>query len=362
MKSSTHRLSAIALITAFCVMMSSCSVDRDELSDGLDDLRDAISDNDGDETTASEEAVVTEPEETLPSDTEETSVPEEPEATATPVPTATSTPTPTPIPEPERVDFSEFTEIEISDILTVVSEEFGESYVTEDGVTAATFTGERIAVTTGTDNVTAAINLLLDGFYSEAEGLYNRYTAQGLSELSIGGGSIIEQDEEEPDDNDEDDREEESDNTTGIYETYNVTVDYAYSDNGRVLSVIMDYKVSRGDETIISNTEYASFDILTGQYVTIASVASDYDALCEALEKALARTADEDTADDETEDEETEATECEVTFIACQTPGAQTATAEIYGTINGSPAHTTVDMNLYSEYLNRYGKTVYGVQ
>ena len=352
MKRTGHKFSAIAVITAFSMILSSCSVDKDKLSEGLDDLRDSITDEDPDETTApatddSDESRETEPageplETITPTPT--------PEPTATPVPT--STPTPTPIPAPERVDFSEFIQTEITDDITINCENFGESYVTEEDVTVAAFEGERIAIDAGTDNVSAAINLILDGFYCEAEGLYNRYTNEGLAQLSVEGASITEQQNDEENDDEDDDEDQEETVTSGSYETYGVTVGYAYSDNGRVFSVIMDYEVIRGDSIVTSRHEYASFDLLTGQYVTIASVASDYNGLLNAFASTLANSV---------EDEEIDPSDCEVTFIACQTPGAETATAEIYGTINGHAAHTTVDLNNYSEYLNRYGKTVYGV-
>ena len=44
-----------------------------------------------------------------------------------------------------------------------------------------------------------------------------------------------------------------------------------------------------------------------------------------------------------------------------QQPGAQTATVEIYGMYNGKRVHTTGDMNEYAQYLNRYGKIIFGV-
>jgi hypothetical protein len=48
-------------------------------------------------------------------------------------------------------------------------------------------------------------------------------------------------------------------------------------------------------------------------------------------------------------------------YVAAQQPGAQTATVEIYGMCNGEMIHTTGDMNEFAQYLNRYGKMIYGV-
>lgn len=366
MKRTAHRLSVVSVMTAFCMVISSCTVDTDKLKDGLDDLKDSISD----EEETNEETEVTNPmpiasDETAPEEEQETSeteeyVPDETEIvtpTPTSAPTATPTPTeipsPTPTPSPERVDFSELTETDLTDLIKAESESFSESYITEDGLTLATMSGDRLLLDAGVENVTAAVNLILDGFYSEADGAYARCIAEARAELSL-DGMMPDQTEEADEENDEvedDDDNERDDRQDKPFEQYDVRISYAYSDNGRVLSVIMTYTVARGEETINSSTEYASFDMLTGQYVTIASTAEDYDGFKKALADALADSVDEDT----------EVEECEVSFIACQAPGATTATAEIYGKVNGETAHTTVDLNNFAEYLNRYGRTVYGV-
>ena len=67
-----------------------------------------------------------------------------------------------------------------------------------------------------------------------------------------------------------------------------VTVNFDYSDNGRVLSVVMSYTVIEidGEETV--KTEYASFDMLTGQYVTTAAISDDVAEFEDILKEKLA--------------------------------------------------------------------------
>ena len=53
----------------------------------------------------------------------------------------------------------------------------------------------------------------------------------------------------------------------------------------------MSYKVTAGKTVLASSEEFASFDMLTGQYVTLASVASDWEGLQNALKDKLAKNA-----------------------------------------------------------------------
>lgn len=330
-------LVAIAVITISSMMISSCTVNMDTLKDGVIDLKDAVSSElstEAQPTTETVQVAETTVAETEPATTD--AVVDVAPPTETPEPTETPTPTPrptnTPTPLPERVDFSELTEVDLDGIMTIESEEFAESYVTDSDITVATFTGTRVLVSSEDDSrVCSAINLILDGFYQEAVGLYNRYTNEGLAAIELAG------EEEE------------------VFGTA-VNVSYVYSNNSRVLSVIMKYEVVTAagtdmEEVAESAYEYVSFDMLTGQYVTLASVASDYIGLTDALAEALA---------DYTEDNDN-ASDFSNIAIAAQVPGAETATAEIYGTKGDEVVHVTVNMYDYAEYLNRYGMIAYGV-
>ena len=175
----------------------------------------------------------------------------------------------------------------------------------------------------GSENVSEAMNLIFDSFYQEAAGLYSRYA--GEAKASYGLSGVVDN-------------------------VYNVEVNFDYSYNKRILSVIMSYKATAGKTVLASNEEYVSFDILTGQYVTLASVAEDWEGLQNALRAKLAKNEPISRAAAITD-----------LYVAAQQPGAQTATVEIYGMYGGKRVHTTGDMNEYAQYLNRYGKIIYGI-
>ena len=235
-------------------LLAACSVNTDQLGQGISDLGNAFN------TTATEAPAVTET--SAAASSEETSGETSEETTAETTPAATPTATPSPTPLPQRVDFSDYTEIDLTDSFEVTVEEFEESaHSDDDTVEFATFTGNRLVITDA-DNETArdAINLVVDGFYAEAEGAYKNLVAQIKSEYL----------------------------TTGVVENAgSVYVNFEYVTNGRALSVLMIYAVSIGD-TFDRTVDFASFDMLTGHYITMSSVVTDTEGLERACKTALA--------------------------------------------------------------------------
>ena len=364
-----RKLVAVGISAAMLLgIFTACSIDYAGLSEGLNDLGNAMdfgysntpatpeetssettSEATSSETketsestseTASETTETSETETSGSSETSETSEPSETssssetsetdETTASESSIGTSettteetTPTPTPHPSNERVDFSNLTNSKLADNFTVDTEEFSES-VEADQKAMAIFSGKRMLVSKAeSDNVTQSVNLILDSFYQEAAGLYSRYSGEAKAAYNLSGT---------------------------IDTVYTVEVNYDYSFNKRILSVIMSYKVTAGKSVLASSEEFASFDMLTGQYITLASVASDMTGLENALKVKLANNTTGVKAGLITD-----------LYVMVQHPGAQTATVEIYGTYNGERIHTTGDMNEYAQYLNRFGKLVYGV-
>ena len=162
-------------------LLAACSVNTDQLGQGISDLGNAFN------TTATEAPAVTET--SAAASSEETSGETSEETTAETTPAATPTATPSPTPLPQRVDFSDYTEIDLTDSFEVTVEEFEESaHSDDDTVEFATFEGNRLVVTDA-DNETArdAINLVVDGFYAEAEGAYQNVVAQIKSEYLTTG-------------------------------------------------------------------------------------------------------------------------------------------------------------------------------
>ena len=341
---------AVTIVLAMLVtLLTACNIDYQALSEGLNDLGNAMdpaynqtpATPDSEETTSSAAATSETSDETSGTTTESTSETRssetsEPAATSesgtetsettTEEPTTTPTPTPTPTPHPtnERVDFSYLRTTDLNENFTVNTEEFSETVGTEDDKPLAVFSGKRMVVSkAGSENVSEAMNLIFDSFYQEAAGLYSRYA--GEAKASYGLSGVVDN-------------------------VYNVEVNFDYSYNKRILSVIMSYKVTAGKTVLASKEEFASFDMLTGQYVTLASVASDWEGLQNALRTKLAKN-------------EPIARTSAITdlYVMAQQPGAQTATIEIYGMYGGKRVHTTGDMNEYAQYLNRYGKIIYGI-
>ena len=234
-------------------LLAACSVNTDQLGQGISDLGNAFN------TTATQAPAVTETSATASSE-DTTASTEETTAEATPTATPTATPSPTPL--PQRVDFSDYTEIDLTDSFTVTVEDFEESaHSDDDTVEFAVFTGNRLVITDA-DNKTArdAINLVVDGFYAEAEGAYQNIVAQLKSEYL----------------------------TTGVIENSgSVFVNFEYVTNGRALSVLMVYAVNVGDK-MDRTVEFATFDMLTGHYIAMNSIVSDTEGLERAMKTALA--------------------------------------------------------------------------
>ena len=358
---------ALTIVLAMLLtLVTACNIDYSALSEGLNDLGNAMdmsynqtpatpdseetisSVTDTSETKETEETTSesssettsetsessSETSETDPSETSETSESSsetsesssETSETTTGEPDAAATPTPTPTPHPtnERVDFSYLRTADLSENFAVNTEDFSENVGTEDDKPLAVFSGKRMVVSkAGSENVSEAINLILDSFYQEAAGLYSRYAGEAKAAYGL----------------------------SGVVDTvYNVEVNFDYSYNKRILSVIMSYKVTAGKSVLASSEEYASFDMLTGQYVTLAAVADDWVGLQNALRIKLAKNVTISNASAITD-----------LYVTAQQPGAQTATVEIYGTYGGKRYHTTGDMNEYAKFLNRYGKIIYSI-
>ena len=165
------------------VSLAACSINYNDLADGINDLGKSVDHaiNGTDAATAAATSG------TETDATDPTAAPTEPEATPTPsptpVPTATPTPTPTPTPAPQRVDMSELTTDTITEGVEIKDETFEESYHDVDDYTQLVkFTGNRIAVEIPDGkNVQTAINLVINGFYNETEGLYKRYSDEAQS-------------------------------------------------------------------------------------------------------------------------------------------------------------------------------------
>lgn len=331
-------LISAAMVT---VVLAACSIDYDKLNKGINDLGKAL---DGNSTVATA-ATVSEADTSVPMSTTEESATEETTPVPTATPTPTATPAPTAVPAAERVDFSDYT----VDILSftgnfeVTTEEFEESSHSEedDEVLFATFAGSRMVVTSaGSDNIRDAINLIVDGFYKEAEGAYKRMADKAKAELTLNG--VIE-------------------------EPYAVNVDFEYMTNGRTFSVLMNYTVEgrAEDETMV--VDFASFDMLTGQYITLATITNNpanfENSLRIELENAIKSRpvqSEEETEEDEPEVITPAADEFEKIFVGPTSVETQNHSyAMVYGVADGQIYSSVIEMDAYSDFFNRYGASVF---
>ena len=331
-------------------LLAACSINTDELGQGITDLGNAFTSQTERETERpTKETTETSETETTAETTEERIIETSP--------TPTSTPTPTPTPLPQRVDFSDYTEIDLTDVFKVTVEEFSESTYGDDNSTLlANFEGTRLVVTEAENKtVCDSIHLIVNGFYSEAEGTYNRLASKNKAEFKLSG--VIE-------------------------DPAYVTVDFQHITNGRVLSVLMVYEVKGGGAEENTVIDFASFDMLSGQYITFSTVSIDpagmEDALKRGLENSLkvqptpspsvapAGTRPSAT----TEDDENEAdnrripsaTEIEKIYLAPGPAAAESANASfatIYGVSDGVVYSAVIEINAYSGFLNRYGTSVF---
>ena len=312
------------------ITLAACSINYRELADGINDIGRGMDHMVNGTSSARETEDPSDTDPTESSETDETA--ETPAPTATPTPAPTGTPVPTPTPMPDRVDFSELTTDEISDTLEVQLEEFAESHHDEeDGEELVTFAGNRMVLSMPeNENIQLALNSLIDGFYYEAEGLYNRYSGEADAAYALDSEIYMEA-------------------------PYAVSVNFSYSYNGRLLSVIKSYEVTQGEENIIDEKkEIDTYDVLTGNLVTPAMVAKDTTALGNALAASIAFAAST---------EEVQYTASQVTdpVIVVHAQGNGTAFAEAYGFINGTRFNAPVDLTNYADYLNSYGKIVYKI-
>ena len=340
-------------------LLAACSVNTDQLGQGISDLGNAFN------TTATEAPAVTET--SAAASSEETSGETSEETTAETTPAATPTATPSPTPLPQRVDFSDYTEIDLTDSFEVTVEEFEESaHSDDDTVEFAVFTGNRLVVTEA-DNETArdAINLVVDGFYAEAEGAYQNVVAQLKSEYLANG--VIEN-------------------------SGSVRVNFEYVTNGRALSVLMVYAINAGDKTD-RKVDFATFDMLTGHYITMSSVVTDTEGLERACKTALAdaiktkaleavqpavtatptptpatvttttapTTAETTVVETINEDELPKASDFDVIYIAptaSDTEGVHKVTV-IGIAKDGIIYEADVEIDSYADLFNRYGTSVF---
>lgn len=253
--------------------------------------------------------------------------------TATPTPTSTPAPTATPIPSPtpapQRVDFSDLTEDTLADRIVVESEDFIETAHAEDDddVVLAEFIGNRMLLTSEDDAAPVMpVNLMLDAFYMEAEGIYNRVVNEQYAYYDLDPETV-------PD-------------------TVTVSVSYDYYFNGRLLNVVMDYQVTSGEEVITEQTEYDKYDLYTGQLINDQMLLENVDEFYDALAAAIA---------DSTTDTRDEAEDYEIQFFAVETDddGEQTITAVVIN--DGVMEVYNVEFPDLYEFLNRYGRLILNV-
>ena len=174
-----NKLVAIVLSAGMAAtFLAACSINTDKLGEGISDLGNAfVTETETTETKATETTV-----------TEETTAASETsEAPAETTPVATPTPSATPL--PQRVDFSNLTDIQLNDTFTVSTEAFSESaYVDGTEVLLSKFEGCRFVVSrAANENVANSINLIVNGFYNEAAGVYNRVYSKAKAEYDLKG-------------------------------------------------------------------------------------------------------------------------------------------------------------------------------
>jgi len=332
-KRNSKLIGLISVILSGAVFMSACSVDTEAISEAFDELSrnlgEAVSEPESSETTESTDVIVVE---TVVETSNETQ-PDEPsvsEPEETPVPEATATPTatPSPTPMPQRVDFSELTSDDLFGTITVETEEFIESSHAEDDddIILATFSGHRVLLSSKDDiAVVTAVNLMLNGFYMEAEGLYNRAVSETAAQYSL-------LEDEEP-------------------SAVNVKVDYECFFNGRLLGVIMTYEVEQEDEVTNSATEYVMYDLYTGQYVLPEMLFADVDGLYADICDDIAHDS-EDTHD--------KASDYSVVFIAANDEEDDDIPAIVLVLHDGDIEEYEVDLTDYEQYVSRNGRILLG--
>ena len=324
--------------------LAACSINTDKLGEGISELGNAFTTESETEATKSETTEA-------PTELTTTTVTEE---TTEAIPTPSATPSPTPL--PQRVDYSNYTDINLNDTFTVSLESFAEvGYVEGKDFILTKFEGNRFVVTkAANETVMNSINLIVDGFYKEAEGAHDRVYGKAKAEYALKGS---------------------------IEEPYTVLCDFQYTVNGRVLSVLMVYEITGPEnKTVI---DFASFDMISGQYITFNSICKDPVGLENALRAGLANslkiqpkpsvdvtnategfTAETTAATSETTltAKTIEAKDFDAIYLA---PGPATSEpannnfATLYGVIDGKVYSAVIDMNAYKDFLNRYGQSIF---
>lgn len=280
-KYNEKKVKVIAMTITTAILLSACSIDMEKVKEATIDLGQDLQSAFTEDDTTTAEVVETEPTveeivvetevlaETTPVKEIVTPEPTE-EPKEEPTPTPTEEPTPEPTLSPERVDFSELTEDQLTDDITLYTEAFEEHYAIAEDTRIADFSGNRLLLKSEKEIVSVtALNLYLDGFYCEAEGLYFRYRNEALAETGILTGmipgEIIDEeadDEELPEDIDTEEFEIDDE------DIYHVVINYEYHVTNRLFTVNMSYEVTKGEEVITSSEEILIVDIYTGQTVT----------------------------------------------------------------------------------------------
>jgi|GEM_PF-1322555 len=328
-------LSFISALLAGTMFLSACSVDFNKVGEAFVNLGENVSEVVNDtEDTEEDDVIVVEPAETEVV-AEETEPSEEiPEPTATPTPTPTPSPTPSPTPMPERVDFSDLTQTAVTESITVDVEEFEESCHSEDDdILLASFTGTRMLIEDRESaRIASSVNLVLNSFYLEAEGLYGKYKSQAQARYDLTGE---------------------------IDDPVEVTVNYDHDFNGRILSVIMTLSVKQGEEVFEDKTEYTSYDLYTGQYVVPSLYATDSDALNLAILTAYAES---------TEATNDRAADYSVIYIGAQAESSdgeeddsEETPARVLIQSDEGVVEYVINLNDYAEYFTRYGMVIFDI-
>ena len=312
--------------------MTSCSINMDGVSEAFSDLGENLSEAASNRNSTEDEeqtapAVETEETEVFIEETEPAEETDPAEPTATPSPTATPTPSPTPV--PQRVDFSELTEDTLTDKIYVESEEFSESAHAEDDddILLAQFEGIRMLLSAEEEMApVVSVNLMLDAFYMEAEGIYNRVVNEQYAAYELDPETV-------PD-------------------TVIVSVNYDYYFNGRLLAVVMSYETTQEDEVLTELTEYVTYDLYTGQMITPDMLFTDADAFYAAVAEAIA----EDTADrrDSAEDYEIE-------FIGVEETDDGKIITTVIATSEDGTDFYTINLGDFYDFLTRYARIVWSV-
>ena len=141
----------------------------------------------------------------------------------------------------------------------------------------------------------------------------------------------------------------------------------------------MVYEVSGGGAEKTTVVDFASFDMISGQYITFNSVCKDPAGLENALRAGLANSLKIQPKSSETEivgdatvttvettaaapADTPEAEDFEAIYLApgpATTDAARNTFATLYGVVDGKVYSAVIDMNAYANFLNRYGTSLY---